>query len=247
IMFLRIEPIRSKDISQEKLLKMHSHFAKEVADFTRKYEGTLERISIGRYIISFRDDPAIALKLAVDLRMQVRSWGKTMNEYILFRCGIHYGSAVWGLYGSTEIWSGGYIGDAVNIAARLEMLCGRYHSAILMSQDSFFQSAHMDNYVVRMLEPVKLKGKEDHVFVYEVLSGLPDDLLDSYIQARNEFGQGLQAFLSKDLQIAVYIFQHVLEINPNDYAAKLYLERTMNILNKGEDKEWNPIESLSTK
>jgi class 3 adenylate cyclase len=247
IMFLRIEPDNGHEMTADDLFDLHADFAEEVANFAERFGGVVDRISVGRYILSFNDDPAIALQLAVQLRIQVRQWGAALDRYILFRCGIHYGSAVWGLYGSAERWAGGYMGDTVNVAARLETLCARYHTSILMSQDAYFQSAHFDEYLTRMLEPVKLKGKDDHIFVYEVLAGLPDDRIEFIKETLPFFGRGLQAFLNKDFTRAIEYFEKVIALHPEDFAANLYLGRSKKLAEQGTDETWNPIESLQKK
>lgn len=247
IMFLRIEPDNGHEMAADDLFDLHADFAEEVANFADSFGGVVDRISVGRYILSFNDDPAIALKLAVQLRIQVRQWGAALDRYILFRCGIHYGSAVWGLYGSAERWAGGYMGDTVNVAARLETLCARYHTSILMSQDAYFKSAHLDGYLSRMLEPVKLKGKDDHIFVYEVLAGLPEEKIQLVKETLPFFGRGLQAFLNKDFTRAIEFFEKVIAVNPEDFAANLYLGRSKKLAEQGTDETWNPIEALQKK
>ncbi|HMY10962.1 MAG TPA: adenylate/guanylate cyclase domain-containing protein, partial [Turneriella sp.] len=247
IMFLRIEPDNGSEMAADDLFDLHADFAEEVANFAGRFGGVVDRISVGRYILSFNDDPAIALQLAVQMRLQVRQWEAALDRYILFRCGIHYGSAVWGLYGSPERWSGGYMGDTVNVAARLETLCARYQTSILMSQDAYFQSAHFDEYLTRMLEPVKLKGKDDHIFVYEVLAGLPDERIALIKETLPFFGRGLQAFLNKDFSRAIGFFEKVTALNSGDFSANLYLSRARKLAQQETDETWNPIEALNRK
>jgi class 3 adenylate cyclase len=247
ILFLRVEPASADAMDTQSLFDLDADLAEEVANFTRQAGGVVDRISVGRFILSFPDDPAVALRLAVDLRVKVRDWAALLGRYILFRAGIHYGPAVWGLYGSAERWAGGYMGDTVNVAARLETLCARYKTGILMSQDAYFRSAHLDEYLVRMLEPVKLKGRKEHTFVYEVLSGLPEERLKRVQATLPAFGRGLQAFLNKNVAQAIDYFEQTLAQNPDDFAAQLYLERAKKLAAQGVDDDWNPIEALRKK
>jgi tetratricopeptide (TPR) repeat protein len=139
------------------------------------------------------------------------------------------------------------MGDTVNVAARLETLCARYKAGILMSQDAYFRSAHLDEYLMRMLEPVQLKGRKDHTFVYEVLSGLPEELLGRFEKTRPIFGRGLQAFLNKNFAQAIDYFEQTLSQNPDDFAALLYLDRARKLAAQGVDDDWNPVEALHKK
>jgi hypothetical protein len=116
-----------------------------------------------------------------------------------------------------------------------------------MSQDAYFRSAHLDEYLVRMLEPVKLKGRKEHTFVYEVLSGLPEERLKRVQATLPAFGRGLQAFLNKNVAQAIDYFEQTLAQNPDDFAAQLYLERAKKLAAQGVDDDWNPIEALRKK
>jgi class 3 adenylate cyclase len=247
ILFLRVEPVSADALDTESLSDLDADLAEEVANFTRQAGGVVDRISVGRFILSFSDDPAVALRLAVALRARARDWATARGHSILFRAGIHYGPAVWGLYGSAERWAGGHMGDTVNVAARLETLCARYKAGILMSQDAYFRSAHLDEYLMRMLEPVQLKGRKDHTFVYEVLSGLPEELLGRFEKTRPIFGRGLQAFLNKNFAQAIDHFEQTLSQNPDDFAALLYLDRAKKLAAQGVDDDWNPVEALHKK
>ncbi len=247
IMFLRIEPQKSYEMTTQELMELHAAFAEEVTNYTEKFGGLVEKISVGRYILSFNNDPAVAITLAVEMRYKVREWSSLIGSYILYRCGIHYGKTVWGLYGSPERWAGGYIGDTINTAARLENLCARYHTAILISQDVYFQSVRLDDYLIRMLEPVKLKGKNEHIFVYEVLSGLPEEQLQRMKETLPFFGRGLQNFLNKNFSQAIEYFTKVVQSNPQDFSANLYLQRAKKLMIQENDEEWNPVEILTKK
>ena len=60
------------------------------------------------------------------------------------------------------------IGDAVNIAARLETACSQYFIDNLVS-DSVAKDAH-DNFSLRIIDRIKVYGKETPVAVYEIIN-----------------------------------------------------------------------------
>ncbi|MCX7633685.1 MAG: adenylate/guanylate cyclase domain-containing protein [Turneriella sp.] len=247
IMFLRVEPDKRANLDMDLLVDIYASLSEEICNYAQTVNGNVDRLSAGRYILSFTADPAVALRFAVQMRNNVRFWGESIGHYLIYRCGIHYGPVVWGIYGSPERWAGGYIGDSANTAARLETLCARYRTGILLSQDAYFRSAHYDEYLIRMLEPVYLKGKNEHIFVYEVLTGLPAERLEKLYKTLPVFGRGLQAFLNKDFAKAIPLFEKVVAEDPADFPAKLYLERAQKLLQTSTDTEWDPIEVLTKK
>jgi len=60
------------------------------------------------------------------------------------------------------------VGDSVNLAARIEALNKDFHTDVLVSRSTVDQLK--DDFSLKAFQPVKVKGKEDYVQVYEVLS-----------------------------------------------------------------------------
>ena len=88
-------------------------------------------------------------------------------EKVEIGVGINAGEVVTGNIGFEERMEYTVIGDNVNIAARLEDLAGE--GQILISQSIYEDVAHLIQ--ARPLEPIRLKGRERSLRVYEV-SGL---------------------------------------------------------------------------
>ena len=65
------------------------------------------------------------------------------------------------------------IGDAVNLAARLESATKMYDTPILIS--SFTKNALKQEYALREVDLIVVKGKEEPVAVFEVLDSLEEE------------------------------------------------------------------------
>ena len=99
---------------------------------------------------------------------------KDGKEPIAVGIGVSAGEAVAGTVGTVDRMEYTVIGDTVNLAARLESSAKR--GQILISQPTY--AAVCDMVDVRPLGPIRVKGKEEEVDVYEVL-GLPQTCRES--------------------------------------------------------------------
>ena len=84
---------------------------------------------------------------------------------IIFGTGINTGTCIVGNMGSQSRFDYSVIGDAVNLAARLEVQTRNYDTPILVSEDTLNQS----DYAMQKLDTIKVKGKEEDVAIYAPL------------------------------------------------------------------------------
>lgn len=85
------------------------------------------------------------------------------------RIGLHTGTVLSGTIGSKSKWKFGCIGDAVNLAARMEGICKLYGTEILLSEATF-QALPGGMFVTREVDLVAVKGKSMPVRIYELVA-----------------------------------------------------------------------------
>lgn len=130
-----------------------------------------------------------------------------------------------GALGSPNRLDSTVVGDHVNIAARLEQLTKKYDSQILISQHTF-QEIQLENYHVREIDMLKLKGKEIPILVYEVLDCGAPEIIEKKLSILEVYKQGIAAYKNHEFSQAVARFSECLQIFPEDKVSLDYLKRS---------------------
>ncbi|MDO8526343.1 MAG: adenylate/guanylate cyclase domain-containing protein [Deltaproteobacteria bacterium] len=171
---------KSEKLPPEKLVQLLNDYFTEMTDVVFKYEGTLDKYMGDAIMAVFgaplpQKDHALrasltALEMADCLHRRRKEWCEKYGiEGLEIGIGIHTGLMVVGNMGSAKRFNYTVIGDAVNLASRIEGLNKDYGTQILISEATF---KIIENKVqARKIGPVQVKGKTESVVVYE-LNGL---------------------------------------------------------------------------
>ena len=139
--------------------------------------------------------------------------------------GINTGSLMLGTVGGHYRMDTTVISDAVNLASRLEKLTKFYGVSLLISQYTFWQLQEYDNYSIRLMDRVQVKGKSKIVSVFEVFDADPPEMLQRKLATRTAFEQALTLYHLQAFREAEELFADCLHQNPQDRVTQIYLQR----------------------
>ena len=233
----------SEQLSAEQTVELLGLYFGTMAPIVHASGGTIDKY-IGDALMAFWGAPLAdadhaehAVRAAIAMQ---QTMGKLCDELerrglprIAMRIGVHSGRVVVGNVGSAERFSYTAIGDAVNLAARLEGANKAFGTGILLSGDTV--ALLPGNIPLRVLDEVIVKGKSQVIRVYTpcadaALCRLSADALDAF--AQREWARARTGF--EALQRAL----------PGDLATRRLLERLNAACNLTDDAPWSAAQAL---
>jgi len=167
----------SESLSPEDLVGLLNDYLTRMCDIITKYEGTIDKFE-GDAIIAFWGAPLdqpdhayLACKAAIEMQEVMETlrqeYSKVGKPQLHMRIGINTGDIVVGNMGSNYRMDYTIMGDAVNLAARLEGANKIYHTYTMVSHHT--NNLIKDRIISRELDNIKVMGKNEPVTVFELL------------------------------------------------------------------------------
>ncbi len=243
----------AEQLPPEDLVHLLNEYLTAMTDLVFKYDGLLDKY-IGDAVMAVfgapldQPDHALrtcrtALEMIDALKALQRKWHEEGKPVLNIGIGINTGDMVVGNMGSKMRFNYTVMGDMVNLASRLEGINKEYGTNIVISE--FTHAVVKDAVFCRELDSVRVKGKKLPVKIYELLCERKD------AGPREEFVRLFEGGLAKYKQgswdEAIASFRKVLEIQPGDPPAQLYISRCGELKEKPPAASWDGVFTMTRK
>lgn len=219
----------SESMTPSENFKFISSYLVQMEPVISKHRGFIDKY-IGDAIMALFSgsaNDAVNAGIAMLKQLEVYNGYRDSSGYqsIKTGIGINTGSLILGTVGTEKRMDGTVISDAVNLSSRIETLTKSYNTPLLISHHTYASLIKPENYAIRMIDLVTVKGKEELVTVYEVFDADPEPIKAAKLSTLEHFTSAISAYNKKEFEQARLLFNHCLAINPDDNVCRIYLNR----------------------
>jgi adenylate cyclase len=194
-------------------------------------------------------DAKSCARAALGMRRELSKLNQTWREQgrmgLGMGIGINHGEVIVGNIGSQDRMDPTVIGDAVNLASRLEGLTRIYGVDMLVGAS--VAELVRDEVYLRSVARVQVKGKTKPVDVFTFIAARGEETDPELLKWLETYEEALEKFRARDFTDAKILFSRFLEFYPDDLLAKMYLQRALEYEQAPPDEAWEAIEVFQKK
>ena len=255
----------SEQLTATDLVELLNVYLTDMTTILLDNKGTLDKY-IGDAIVAFfgapvpfEDHAFRACKTALEIQERLEvlrgkwiSEGERWPEIVRSmqnRIGIHSGPMVTGNMGSEQRMNYTMMGDSVNLAARLESSCRYYGIYTQITEDTY--SEVKDKVVVREMDRIIVKGKNEPVTTFELisLSGQQPEIMNELLPG---FQEALGLYRKREWKKAGSLFSNLEEHEimvpgRNTNPCRVYSERCDLYEQDPPSEDWDGVTALTSK
>ncbi|MEB3179530.1 MAG: adenylate/guanylate cyclase domain-containing protein [Nostocaceae cyanobacterium] len=238
----------TENLQAEEVVSLLNDYFESMLEAVFKYKGTLDKY-IGDAIMAVFGSPLqladhawMSVQSAIEMRYRLQDFNHRRQSQgkpkINIGIGINSDTVISGNIGSSKRLEFTAIGDGVNLASRLESTTKHYGCDIVISHNTYEHC--QDRVWTRELDYIRVKGRNEPVSIYELVSLRHEPLRPEQEQIIEYYHKGREYYLQRDFIAAREQFKKVVQINRRDEAAILHLQRCHHWLEKPPtDATWD--------
>ena len=245
----------SEKLKPTDLVNLINIYLTEMTEVVFKYDGIVDKYEGDALMaefgapVYFEDHAVKACYAAIEMQERLKkldlSKYKKVISSLSCRIGINSGHMIVGNMGSKNVFDYTVMGDAVNLASRLEGANKMYGTNIMISEDTY--KLVKDDVVSRPLDLIRVKGRQKPVRVLEVISRRDQKIPERIRSILPVFVNGIRYYHLRDWKKSEECFRFCLDMVPNDGPAKEYLRRVQEYAETPPEDDWDGVYTMLSK
>jgi len=241
----------SESMTPQENFNFLNSYLSRTSPIIRKHHGFIDKYVGDAIMALFPQSADDALNAAIEMKQHLSEYN-TYRQSAGYRpisigIGLHTGRLILGTIGEEKRMDTTVISDTVNLACRIEDLTKFYQTPIIISEKTLTELRQPEIYHYRFLDRVQVKGRQEAISVYEVFDGDSPDSIDQKQQTYDDFERGIIFYHTRKFDEATRFFQAVLDVNPVDKAALLYVKRCEYFRQHGVPEDWDGVQDCNRK
>lgn len=251
----------SEGLTPEELIQLMNDFLTPMSDLVMQNRGTIDKY-MGDAMMAFWNAPlddaeharnacktALKMQSALDpINERVAQKAKDIGkDPVLLQAGIgiNTGPCAVGNMGSKQRFAYSTLGDAVNLASRLEGQTKNYGVNILIGQNTW---QHVQDFACLEMDLIRVKGKTEAVHIYALLGDEERARSEDFVSLAQKHEAMITAYRKGDFKDAKKLAKECKKIEGFDLAKAydLYLERIETLI-KSPPEDWDGVFEATTK
>ena len=244
----------AETMSSDVLVEVLGEYLEGMSAAVRGESGTVDKF-IGDAVMAFWGAPREvedqadaacrgALAMQAKLAEMQAGWDERGLPKLNTRIGLNTGDVLVGNIGALERLNYTVMGDAVNLAARLEALNKEYGTSILVGDETAKRIS--EAFVLRPIDFVAVKGKNQAILVHELV-GAREDVSDATLEAVEVYAKALERYRERAFEEAAKLFDEAAKAFGNDRASERMAERSRAFIESPPPDEWDGRFTMKTK
>ncbi|MEQ9362687.1 MAG: adenylate/guanylate cyclase domain-containing protein, partial [Leptospirales bacterium] len=224
----------SESMSPEESFQFLNEYLQYMEPAIQSHGGFVDKFQGDAIMALFRETSRItsadqALAAALDMRVRLEQYNAERAQRGLAPIdtgiGLNTGDMMLGTVGSVNRLDTTVIGNTVNMASRLETLTAVFGCPVLISDFTYKDLREPDEFAMREIGAIRVRGRREPVGVYEVLRADADEQARLKMETAGELLFAIAQFKARSFEKARGVFESVLARNSEDRLAQFYREQ----------------------
>lgn len=219
----------SEQLAPEETLRFLNDYLSRMEPSVEQYGGFIDKFMGDSIMALFSTGADAAVQSALHMFTSLRDYNlerlRAGFEPIRIGIGLNSGPLLLGIVGGVARLQATVVGDAVNVASRIEDLNKLYGTSLLLTGHTVERLKDASDYALRHIDTVQVRGRSRKERIYELFDADDPFIREKKLETKQAFEEARMLYEAGSFAEAKSAFQAVSASNRFDLVSRVYMER----------------------